>query len=231
MTWTHKNIYTQTYNIIKKLGCCKINQGDKYFPFFYNLIYRHHRFREKVGKGVRCFRIKMTEIDPTQYELQIKRRSNEDEITLYGKYKYESFDWYYCATGIKASDLTAASSRVVGCFRYAYKINKRDEDGNWTCKYCNKITNNPKEIHTDHIYPQNKMLKEFCKNRNDVPVKFEKDINTNETKFRNEDIKFHTDWIEYHNDNVEFQILCKECNRKKGSKTNFLVKSLNQKNQ
>ena len=227
--WNYKNIYTQTYNIIKTLGCCEIRKDDEHYDFFNKLIYRHHRYKEKVGKGVRHFRIKKTVIDPSQYELQIKRKSNDDEILLYGKYKYESFDWYYCATGIKASDLTAASSRVVGCFRYAYKIKCRDEDGNWTCKYCNKITNNPKEIHTDHIYPQSKMLEEYCKTRNDVPVKFEKDIHTNETKFRGRDRKFHKGWIKYHNENVEFQMLCKECNRSKGIKTNFLPKSLNQK--
>lgn len=216
--WNYPNIYKETYNLIKDLGCCEIKKDSPHYEFFHKLIYRHHRYIEKVGKGVRHFRIKKTVIDPSQYELQIKRRSNEDEINKYGKYKYESFDWYYCATGIKASDLTAASSRVIGCFRFAYKIKCRDEDGNWTCNYCNKITNSPKEIHSDHIYPQSKMLEDFCKNRNDVPVEFEKDPQSNETKFRNVDFGFHKDWVDYHTKHAKFQMLCKECNRKKGTK-------------
>ena len=223
MTWTHRNIYKQTYAIIKKLGCGKIKQGDEYFSFFLNLIYRHHRFKEKIGEGIRCFRIKMTEIDPSQYELQIKRRSiGDEEIQQYGKYKYESFDWYYCSTGIKASDLTAASSRVVGCFRYQYKLNNRNEDGSWTCKYCEKNTHNSKEIHTDHIYPQSKLLEDYCRTRNDIPSIFDKDKQTNETKFKSNDRKFHKGWIKYHNEHAEFQLLCKECNREKGVKTNFV---------
>ena len=228
-SWNYRNIYKETYNLIKELGCCKIRRDSPHYLFFKKLIFRHHRYKEKVGYGVRHFRIKKTEIDNTQYELQIKRRTNQDEKKEYGEFKYESFDWYYCATGIKASNLTAASSRAVGCFRYEFKLKNRDENGNWTCNYCNKITNDSKEIHSDHIYPQHKILEEYCKTRKDVPVKFDKDRYTNETKFRLNDRKFHRGWIKYHNENVEFQMLCKECNRKKGTKTNFLAKSLNQK--
>lgn len=222
--WNYRNIYKETFSIIKEVGCNKIKQKDKHFQFFMNLIFRHHRLKEKVGNGVIYFRIKMTEIDHTQYELQIKRKSIGEEISKYGKYKYESFDWYYCATGIKASKLTQAAHRVVSCFRHAYKLKNRNEDNSWTCTYCKKNTNNPKEIHSDHIYPQSKMLEDFCRTRDDVPTKFGKQEHTNETKFRNRDRKFHRDWVNYHNEHAEFQLLCKECNREKGAKTNFLPK-------
>ena len=214
----YPNIYLKTKKIIKELGCGIIKRDNEHFIFLHELIYRHHRYKEKVGKGVKHFRIKMTEIDNTEFELQIRRRSNPEEICEYGKYKYESFDWYYCATGIKKSDLSVAATKVVGCFRYEYKLKNRNPDGSWTCNCCKKRCENTKQIHTDHIYPQCELLKDFCRNRNDVPTKFDKQKHTNETKFRSSDRSFHRDWINYHNDNVEFQLLCKECNMKKGTK-------------
>ena len=214
----YPNILLKTKRILKELGCGIIKRDNKHFIFLHELIYRHHRYKEKVGKGVKYFRIKMTKIDNTEFELQIRRKRNPEEIEEYGKYKYESFDWKYCATGFKKSDLAVASTRVIALYRFTFKIKNKDENGNWTCKYCNKITNNTKEIHTDHIYPQCELLKDFCRNRNDIPTKFDKEKYTNETKFRNEDFNFHKEWVDYHNKNVKFQLLCKECNLKKGTK-------------
>lgn len=61
-----------------------------------------------------------------------------------------------------------------------------------------------------------KIIYEFLENRYDIPTKFGKELITNKITLK--DSIFKDEWIDFHNINTTYQILCKNCNLKKGKK-------------
>ena len=212
------NLYTITKITIEKLGCCEITKTNEDYGFFKALIKRHPDYKKKIGKGIRLFRIKKTEIDDTKYELQVKHSEG-----------YESFDWFSLAVGYipKPKDkLRSACREAIWKQCYSYKMNSKidiqydnlytDTHSVWICNFCNKTCKTTKEIQTDHIYPFSLLIRDFIKERFNIPTKFDKDERTKENTFKFEDYQFKKEWIKYHLDHAEYQMLCKDCNKKKG---------------
>jgi hypothetical protein len=75
------------------------------------------------------------------------------------------------------------------------------------------------DIHTDHHNPSFiELQNRFLTDNIDVPKTFSKRVGTHKVCFEEKDWDFEKKWINYHDDNCNLQLLCADCNLRKGKK-------------
>lgn len=191
---TKKEAYNYTKKIIYDLGECSIDINNKYYPFFSDLLENHEW---KNTKEIKCFIISKSFINC--YETSIERVDGS----------IECFSWNYCCGKSKKDLLTEAMRSSIDIYGWKFKSNTPI----LTCAICNT---NDGDFHTDHKFPFINIKNKFLENRYDIPTKFGKELITNKITLK--DSIFKDEWIDFHNINTTCQILCKNCNLKKGKK-------------
>ena len=91
------------------------------------------------------------------------------------------------------------------------------------CNFCKTEKEPYENYHTDHQDPSFITLTtDFLQFTSlSIPSSFADCKKSNTTIFKDEDIVFKNEWILYHNNNCNLQILCKNCNLKKGKNTAY----------
>ena len=205
---TKKECLNYTRNIINKLGCCIIDKNNPNFIFFNNLFKNHPNYNEKVGVGIDYIFIQHNYLNRKTYETMIKRLDGS-EIDI---------SWVYCCNFKERTvenDLKKAMRQAVKDITIYFK-----EHNQLICNFC-KTENEPYEnYHTDHHNPSFiTLINNFLQSTSlPIPSSFADCKKSNTTIFKDDDEDFKNEWILYHNSNCKLQILCKNCNLKKGKK-------------
>jgi 5-methylcytosine-specific restriction endonuclease McrA len=188
----------------------KIRPTDERFYFLNELCKCHKQYNEKIQDGIEYFFVAKNRIYPKGNELRIKR-INSDSIDI---------SWVDCARNKcdKSEEmLNEAMRQAIKDFAIDYK--KKNE---LCCKRCNIKDIDYTEFHVDHIIPFSLIKKTFLdenKYAGMIPTEFDSDKYSNIKIFQENDSEFKNSWIKYHNSfENNFQILCCECNCRKGKK-------------
>lgn len=189
-----------TRNLIKDIGIGIIDNDNKHFKFFNELIKRHSEYKLKLGSGIKSFIIKQNEMNKKAFELNILRT---DDTTV-------DISYIHCCNLINNNQLLKA-------MRYSIRkqILKFRNKASLICNICN---NNNCEFHVDHKKPFSILVSEFLKDKSNIPNTFIDCEKTNNSKFKNDDYEFKKQWKTYHKKNCELQILCSKCNLIKSNK-------------
>lgn len=187
-------------NKINSLGCCEIDKTHNDYEFFSNLIDKHPERDEKIGLGIDKFIIERNKLNTNSFSIYIKQINGFKIV----------FSWVTSAVGNKPNNLLSA----LRCAIVSQILNFRNNNKH-KCVYCGSKNN----INVDHKNPSFKVLStNFINQHNNLPTKFDSDIVTNQPIFSNNDIALKLEWFNYHKKNATYQILCRTCNIKKGSK-------------
>lgn len=193
-------------NIINTLGITIINNQHIKYDFFLNLLNNHPNAIEKIGIGIDYFYIQSNVMNKKYYQTMIKRLDGS----------HIDFSYIVCCEFKERStiyNLTVAMRRAISQEIINYKQNNK-----LICSFC-KIENESYEnYHVDHDYPSFANLKDDFLNQTTKikPTTFDRCKIYFLKKFHNDDYEFETDWITFHNNNCKLQILCRDCNLKKG---------------
>ena len=166
--------------------------------FLTKLLSYHPEAEYKIGCGVKHF-MKRDNGTACGYTLIITRKDNTEE----------PFSYKACV-GFKYDDLTTAMRTAVAPFLAEYK--KMNPS---SCASCKTFFG----LQVDHkTIPFCIIKKKFIEqNTLEVPQTFTKNA-YNVVCFKSTDAKFETAWADFHNKIADYQILCGDCNCKKGSK-------------
>lgn len=201
---TKKASYEYTKNIIYSLGQCKINKNHKYFNFFCDLIQNHENKKEKIGCGIKNFIIKSNLIFKKYLSVFIERNDN----TLM------DFSWVCCAK----HTFNNQKHNLIQAMRYSIKpqIYEFKKHQKIKCQIC--FAEDKIQYDVDHKAPSFKKISETFLKNNNSPKTFADHPNAYHAIFYEKDKEFKNKWNQYHKENAILQILCHECNLKKGSK-------------
>jgi hypothetical protein len=189
--------------ITRKTPFIYVSKSHKDYDFLCDLIKNHINYNEKIGCGIDLFIIKKNFAGAN--ELNIKRTDGS----------IESISWSSCSKFITnydiKKDLSSAMREAIGLSCYNYKQNQEEK----VCVFCG----DDDDIHTDHHNPSFiELQSRFLTNNNDVPKTFSKRVGTHKVCFEEKDWDFEKKWINYHDDNCNLQLLCRDCNLRKGKK-------------
>ena len=194
---SQQKLYEYTQNLINQLGECVIKIDDTCFIFFMELLKRHPSCNEKIGVGVCHFIIGY---NMSSYQTKIYRKDATVEI----------FSWVACCKKVNKSDLaklTKAMRSAVIEQIFEFKTMQIPE-----CCICSSDIN----LEVDHKYPPFRVLvKEFLKDKVEIPNMFSKSTNGRFLMFDENDNCFEYEWQNYHKQNAYLQMLCARCNNRK----------------
>ena len=203
--------YTYTKNILSDITTGgQVCEGHRHFGFLCDLLQNHSEREEKIGSGVRKFIISQNRIRPVDrnnkpiYHIDIQRTDGS----------IIDFSWIKCAksiTGSHKEDLNKAFRYAIRDQMYEFRTGIQ-----LICNICKK-TELP-EYHTDHKTIRFKdIVVDFLKiTRQSIPKTFTEDHTTHQTIFKQEDDIFVNEWKQYHKQHADYQLLCRNCNLKKG---------------
>jgi hypothetical protein len=197
-----------TSNVIKR-GERNIYPDDDEFNFFISLIKNHQNSVKLLEDGVIFFMILKNDFNPTKID-KVMIKTKKDEL--------KSFSWNKCCGFKRKKDkLTIALRECIRPQIMDFKLKNEIK-----CCYCNKIEGSLTfcDFHIDHIKPFILLVDEFLQiNTLPLPSEF---IKTEKLlyKFIDEDEDFKKKWYDFHLLNASLQVLCCECNEKKGK--NFI---------
>jgi 5-methylcytosine-specific restriction endonuclease McrA len=189
---------------IKLLDICVIDKTHKDYYFFEDLISYHEWKEEKIGCGIKAFKITYNPYNRNERTVYIIRVDNTEIDFSYKK-----------CLGIKKNELTEAMRNSISSYTIEEKKKNKLE-----CNYCKIINLTNSEYHLDHkTIPFSTIKDNFLKETTlEIPKVFDKDKIYLTAIFKDNDIKFKEAWINYHNLIADYQILCKTCNIKKSNK-------------
>jgi hypothetical protein len=185
-----------------------INPSHRLYPFFTELINIHPSRDEKVGVGVNYFYFVVGAYKEDQ--LRIRRVDGTDiECSyMYSKLTTENKE------KLKQSHLLRAFREAIKGQTFEYKTNLQTP---CQCVICGC----QEKCEIDHIEPFHVIQEEFLKTvtPEEIPKAFYNDVtNTCARIFRTEDKLFEDKWKEYHRARATYQVLCSNCNKKKGGR-------------
>ena len=188
----------------------KICPTDKWFEFLMEIVNVHKDKEIKIGIGINYFYFVKD-----KYNCDQLRISRIDDSTIDISYMY--------------SKITEKREEIINkrCLNDSLRnsINeqifdyKKKQELPLKCKNCGDVNN----CEIDHIFPFHQIRTNFFKtiNKNEIPNVF---IENNCNRiFRDSDIEFENKWKKYHLEHASYQVLCKNCNRKKSGKVNVSV--------
>ena len=189
-----------TRNIINTIGkndC--INEDNKHFQFFVDLLNNHQRREYKIGCGIKSFIITINALG-TGFETLIRR--TDDSI--------ESFSWKDCSSSTFKNNkdkLDIALRSAIQSQIQEFKLESEE-----ICAECNKHD----KCAVDHKSPTFYELKSTFLLSNPMrEFTFRKDIKTHQEIFSEADKDFECLWQKYHKENAVLQYLCKKCHNEK----------------
>lgn len=181
---------------IHKLGVCSsIKTSDSNFFVFLTDLFKHHPAYDTKCKNMTDIKIRRNP-QFKNYELCVVRSDGT----------YEDISYNICL-GKNRSPLLRALRESISPQILEYRATHHMK-----CAVCH--TNN--NIDIDHIYPFEKLVKEF-KSKFPTPTQFGNG-NGNQKVFLPLDIDYEREWIEYHRQHAILQPLCSKCNGEKSNK-------------
>lgn len=103
--------------------------------------------------------------------------------------------------------------RLTQAMRYSVRRHSsrfRKEQTSRRCTRCYSV----KKIHVDHITPFRLLKADFLSTQLSIPNEFQ--WKRRRWDFQKEHLTFKKKWQKYHREHVKFQLLCQNCNLKKG---------------
>lgn len=203
---TKKACEEYTRNIVNTLGCCTINKDHLQYKFFIKLIDNHARSDEKKGVGIDYFFIVPNSLTPKYFQTMIKRVDGSET----------DFSWVQCCEFKKERTDSVLLTKAMRSAIMNDIMKFKQSQSKMICNHCR--TDSAENYHVDHDSPSFQVLKDNFKNSTDkqLPTSFADCKIYNLKIFKDEDEGFKKDWVDYHNKNCSLQILCKECNLRKG---------------
>lgn len=183
---------------VNSTGYCKVKNHHKNFQFFQDLIGKHSEKDEKIGCGIDYFELCPNGSYPIMYLIRLNGTK-------------DNFSYSNCATGKKSENKLNRAMRDY----IDDQILEFRSQSIMRCCNCKKIGG---KFHVDHNKPPFCQLsRNFLKiNRLPEPTAF--DEVKGRKKFMEKDERFAKSWWTYHKINATLQILCVNCNMKKGGK-------------
>lgn len=204
---TKKDAQNFVRKFIINIGCKDIYPKDHEYKLLEDLINNHPKSKDKIGSGIKCFRIQKNHLNPKCLETIIER--NDGSII--------DFSWVKCST--------SSSNSIIDNFKAAMRqyvsvdIQKFKRDSEMKCVFCDHIGDVSSDFHVDHDNPSFKQLcEDFIKLHPNYPKIFDDDSNTHISIFKKEDKEYADRWRHYHNEKAKLQILCAPCNLQKSKK-------------
>lgn len=199
---TKLECHKYTSNLINSLKTCYIFKDNTYYNFFVELLNNHPHKKEKIGDGVKGFKI---EKHPIYEYYQIFLIRNDDEII--------NFSYVQCCKFETNSKISDSEYNLKRAMRTAVddQINEFRNKNIKKCCICEARCEFI-EYHIDHKNPSyNYLYKNFIKKFPNYPTTFKKS-KLFRIEFNKEDEEYKNNWWLYHLNNASLQILCKKCN-------------------
>ena len=167
---------------------------------FNKLLSYHPQKEEKIGCGIKYFRLSENKLQPNSFHIDIIRKDGSSV----------SFSWRECCKLEKFS--CCSKDKLTEAFRCSISphillyLNKNKEK---ICATCSSTEN----IQVDHIIPFSHILAGFISSKNslDFPSEFDKN-EFHQNIFKSKHISIQNDFIKYHNSRAIYQYLCRKCN-------------------
>jgi len=191
-------------SILKSIGDGGyIDKTNPFFNFFLDLVMRHPKHEEKIGKGVNRFLVYSDWANENCFGFDIERI----DLTK------ENISFNQCVTGHNKSEKNV----VIGVFRHVINddivgFKNLNFKPGMQCPLCGCILNKKFDAHVDHILPFKDILASFLKKEPNTPKVFDIDPSTKQKCFRMEDAFYAVNWIYYHRSLATYRILCSTCN-------------------
>jgi hypothetical protein len=167
--------------------------------FLTELLSYHPNAIEKIGCGIKAF-VKRKHM--SEYILIILRTDGSEE----------SFSYKYCC-GQVFDDMATAMRSAIMPYTIEYKNTQPHK-----CNLCG-IVPFFSQLHVDHKTIPFSVIKDIFLKKNNLVLP--KSFSKNDLKmkcFKPEDKALEDSWIAYHNKIADYQMLCQQCNIKKGNK-------------
>jgi len=202
-------VRNQLYNVI---GFGYYETGSTHFSFLYKLFERHPFFEyHSQGEKIKGFLLEENLLCRDAIHMSFVREGGE----------HVAFSWRKCITPIVKSVADRNKERLILAMRETISPDTMafKKTAIPSCKLCGSTAN----LHTDHSDISFKkistdyLLLSFSSGVQ-APLKFECDLGTCMPRFRAEDSEFAISWYNYHKSIAVYQILCQNCNCKKGCK-------------
>ena len=197
-----KNDFVNTHNNLV------IDSGHKLFPFFKEIVDVHNEKDDKIGCGIEFFYFIKDYYGKDQLRICRTDKSTIDCSYMYSKITQR------CEPINYKDDLNNALRDAIKYQIFDF-FDKQEKP--LRCCLCGSMG----KCEIDHIIPFHHIKNEYLKEIDDVdiPTQFEDDINgTCSRIFRQTDSNFKEKWQLFHNSMATYQVLCKQCNRKKSGK-------------
>ena len=196
---------------LKNFGIGTYSFGSEEYNFFMYILNYHPNKDYKIKEGIKTFELKYNTLNKNTFHIDFIRFDNSED----------SFSWNTCARLNKSLPnqniyLNEALRNTIKKDILEYrKIHKIRE-----CVFCNSVEN----IQVDHITPFKSIVEYYFMNYNvKIPTSFDKDENRM-CIFKEEDKDIEKQFYTIHKDMATYQYLCRNCNIKKGCKTDFNIK-------
>ena len=220
---TKKESKKYTKNLLETLynnNDCIIDKNHEKYNFLFEMIQCHPELDEKIGVGIKYFKITPNAKNKNGMELKIVRI---DDIE-------ERISWVCCSRNSfpKKDSKKFISDAMRNSIEY--QIIEFKNSHPLVCQICGIDDDNCK-YEVDHWNPEFvssrmdddqlcwsifKVLRDNFLSFNTSPTKFDKDVYSF-IKFRSEDYIFKNNWDSYHQSNAVLKILCKKCHKLKNS--------------
>lgn len=192
-----------TSGILAGIGIGTVGPDHAQFMFLCDLVQNHADRADKVGPGIRHFRIARALSPSTErhYKTFICRIDDSEVV----------FSWVHCATRSQWSPkqgLRQACRYAIQDHVQAY----RDRQSR-LCMSCSTTTG---PFQVDHKTTKFQEIVDEFVQTHPPPATFMHDPATHRTRFNPEDQPFATAWTAHHEQRADYQLLCRACNLKKG---------------
>jgi len=191
---TKKSLKEYTKTIIDQIGECDSLCKSEYYPLFIYLCSRHPEYPDKFINMI-DIKIQYNKVFRKNLEgLIINKDGSTDSVSFLNT----------CISGKPKNNLYSAMRYSVVDQILHFKNNSIQ-----MCCKCKSSDN----LHVDHDQPLFiNITKSFLQNRNDIPISFLQDKQSNITIFDPMDSIFINEWNTYHKHTATYQILCRYCN-------------------
>lgn len=202
---TKNDAYVHVRALLKSLNNTTVGADHDQFPFLCELIKRHCCYLEKVGCGVKAFRIVVN----NTYN---KGTSHLEIIRTDGT--MIDISWVMCCRQTKPRPvkfyLNRAMRHAIELQILSFKTEYKKQHP-YVCAICSATD---AVFHVDHHKPQfSDLTKDFVQKYPNHPTTFaRKPLSKGHDVFHTEDKQYEENWSKYHKAKANLRILCARCN-------------------
>jgi hypothetical protein len=216
--WTTKiAIKNEVQRIVQNIPYDGHILPDTYeYQFFYDLLQNHPQAISKIRNGISSFCKKQITMNCNGWALVIMHPLNDGE-----QWPWEdSFSYSVCIDG-KHKDLETLLPRVMRSTINDQIVDFKREQIVMQCVSCGSGY----DPQIDHVKPFADIAKEFIE-LHGVDYNFAKDdqvksngLSADIPQYKFENTDYGNKWKQYHREHATYQVLCRNCNGKKGKRT------------